>query len=286
MFEAVNDGDFPAAEAAWSTLVHASRQFFRLEIDAITALPEAAAKSSLAELLLLMPLGLGMILYSRAIMQLLQGVRRAELVARFRLSAAALDALQAALAKRSLTDGLAASLRRATRIEIMLCLADAGDADCLEALTSLPRKDPNHAVTAWRVFITLVNAGHFAMARELQHSNGFEAPGDALDENLHLDALFTTGILALQATADWPHAVRIFAQLRQLLLKLSQPHHLFWPALRGEVTALKNLNRQQDAQELLREFIPSYPGAPADLTAQVDTGVLHRMNTNPASDQS
>ena len=274
MFEAVNDGDFPAAEAAWATLVAAVRDFFGLEIEAITALPDGVEHSSLAELMLLMPLGLGMMLYSRAMLRLLQGTSRAELLAPFRLTAMALDALLAALGKRSLTDGLSASLRRVTETEIYLCLADAGNADCVTAVAALDRNDPGAAVTSWRVFITLVNGGYFAVARELRHVAGLDAPDAVLDANLYLDALFTSGVLALQASGDWPRAVAFFAQLRVLLVRTEKPHHLFWPALRGEVLVLENLNRQEDAQKLLRQFIPGFAGAPDDLVARLGASVL------------
>jgi hypothetical protein len=44
---------------------------------------------------------------------------------------------------------------------------------------------------------------------------------------------------------------------------------LFWPALRGEVIALHQLNRGAEATTLLRSFIDTYPGAPDDLREQL-----------------
>jgi SAM-dependent methyltransferase len=272
-FEAVNDKDFAAAELAWKTLVTAAQKRFGIDLDRITAVPEGGAKASVAELARLMPLGLGMILHSRAIQRLFCGTRRAELLPLFQLSAAALDALQAALARRSLTDGLSANLRNATETEIVLCLADRGDTNCIEALTKLLRHDAAHLVTAWRVFILLVNAARFTHARELQQAIGLDAPHDALSEDLFRDALFTTGVLALQDEAGWPRAVALFGQLRRLLLQSTprdgEPHHLFWPALRGEVLALNNLGRQGEAVVLLRQFIPAYTNPPGDLSQQL-----------------
>ena len=273
LFESVNDGDFAAAEAAWNTLLAAAGRRFNINLERIAALPAGAAQASLAQLHRLMPLGLGMILYSRALWLLAQGVARAEALPLLRLAAAALDALQAALARRSLTDGLSADLRAATEVEIILCLAEAGDPASVPAVIALWRRDDAHIVTAWRAFISLVNAACFTQALSLQQTAGLYAPQDHLNAALRQDALFTTGVLALQERADWPRAIAIFAQLRQLLLQSmpdnNEPGHLFWPALRGEVMGLRNLGRQDEADALLRKCIPAYAGAPADLCRQL-----------------
>jgi SAM-dependent methyltransferase len=273
LFESVNDGDFDAAEAAWDTLLAAAEQRFNIDLERIKALPPAVARASLAQLHRLMPLGLGMILYSRALWLLSQGMARAEVLPRLRLAATALDALQAALGRRSLTDGLSADLRAATEAEIVLCLAEAGDPACVPAVIALWRRDEAHIVTAWRAFISLVNTASFTQAQLLQQTAGLYAPQDHLTTALRQDALFTTGVLALQAQPDWPRAVAIFAQLRQLLLQSMRgnnaPGHLFWPAVRGEVMGLRSLGRQDEADALLRKFIPAYAGAPADLSGQL-----------------
>jgi SAM-dependent methyltransferase len=272
MFEAVNDKDFAAAALAWKVLLPAARERFGIDLDQIKAMPEGAGQASLATLVKLMPLGLGMILYSRAMQQLFQGVGRAELLPLFRVSADSLDALQAALGRRSLRDGLSAKLRSAVETEIMLCRADARDADCVAAVTELARRDQAHIVTAWRVFIFLVNAAYFPEALTLQQAACLYAPPDELTEDLRRDACFTIGILALHR-ADWPRAVTVFAQLRSLLLQTmpphDAPHHLFWPALRGEVVALMNLGAKTESITLLQQFLPAYPGAPEDLRQQL-----------------
>jgi SAM-dependent methyltransferase len=269
LFEAVNDGDFAAAEAAWQILLPAARQRFGLELESIAELPAGAGTASLAELHRLIPLGLGMILYSRALWRAQRGDGREALLPLFRLAAAALDALQAALGRRSLTDALTTGLRAAAETEIILCLAAAGDPDCLTAVTALLAREPGHRVIAWRAFISLINAGAFIPARALQEAVGLYAPDDAAVGPLRDDALFTTGVLALQERWDWPRAVAIFAQLRTLLLQSAppreQPGHLFWPALRGEIKALQNLDRHDEATALLNKFIPAYDGAPDDL---------------------
>jgi hypothetical protein len=181
--------------------------------------------------------------------------------------------VQDALAKRSLTDGLSADLRIATETEMMLCLADAGDMHCVREVTELQRRDARHIVTAWRVFISLVNAARFDEARVLQQAAGLYAPHDVLAADLRLDALFTTAVLALQAQADWPRAAAIFTQLRHALLRSApannKPHHLFWPALRGELIAFTRLERRDEAIAVLQQCLQSYAGAAEDLMREI-----------------
>ncbi len=274
LFEAVNDADFGAAAAAWEILLPAARARFGIDLDGMPQLPAGAASANLAALAETMPLGLGMMLYSRAIWRLFEGAGRMTLLASFRLSLAALNALQDALAKRSLTDGLAADLRQAVGAEIALCLAETGDAECVPAVLQLRGGDAQHyASTSWGAFIRLVNQANFSAARTLQEAAQLFAPQDGLDEKLRLDALFSTGVLALQNAEEWDRAHKIFAQVRELLLQAmlpdAEPSHLFWPALRGEVIALSQAGRAEAATALLQKFVPAYPGAPDDLRMQL-----------------
>jgi SAM-dependent methyltransferase len=271
LFEAVNDADFTAAQQAWEILLPATRQRYGIDLECMTELP-GAAPASLSQLLQLMPVGLGMILYARGIWQLFLEAPRTQLLPRFRLALAALDALLAALAQRSLTDGLTIGLRECAMTEIALCLAAAGDADCVGLVMAM-RDWSNDLTTAWRVFISLVNGGFVACGRQLQQAAGLYAPQEALESKLRLDALFTTGVLALEDAADWPRALSIFTELRSRLLRSLSASgnvpHLFWPGLRGEVTALRHLDRAEEARKLLQNVIPAYAGAPADLMQQL-----------------
>ena len=286
LFEAVNDGDFSTARAAWEMLRPAVRQHFGIDLDTVTKLPEGAADASLKGLARLMPLGLGMILYAGAMQALAEQIPRSALRERFRLAIAALDALQTALARRSLTDALSAALRAAAETELMLCLAEDGDHECVvHAAADALRRDPQRRVTAWRVFIALVNRGHFARALELQETAGLYAPDDDLSRALRCDALFTTGILALQNEPDWPRAAAIFAQLRHLLTKTvaeneTQPN-LFWPTVRGEFLALSKLNRRDEALALLRQLVAQHPNAPEDLLGQLPAPIFTGPEDSP-----
>ena len=126
-------------------------------------LPPAVRDASLAELAQLMPLGLGMILYARAMMLLGAGCSRALALPVLRQGNAAIKALQDALARRSLTDGLSADLARVIAGEILLCQADAGDAACVAGLVAF-----GDLTIGWRGFILLVNAGAMDQAEALK----------------------------------------------------------------------------------------------------------------------
>jgi hypothetical protein len=88
------------------------------------------------------------------------------------------------------------------------------------------------------------------------------------------DALFSAGILCLQHKDDWRRGAASFARLRDGLVKQTPkgetPHALFWPAMRGEVIALHQLNRGAEATALLKAFLDAYPGAPDDLREQLE----------------
>ena len=351
-FEAVNDGDYVAAQTAWTILLRIVEKHFGLELESIASLPSGAAEASLAELHRVMPLGLGMILFARAMHLLGQNRSRSNLLPILRLAISAIDALQGSLKRRSLTDGLSVSIREAAEVEIFLCLADSTDSSAVRDLVAFVQKDPAQITLAWRGFVGLVNAGAFSMARELsarlnledliattpgmvgqdarlaqisldlqtglteaakQKTALFEKAGGDPDKvsALYLDgfvrlvneeklslargllpmvepliikfsppydetsrnALFAAGILFLQDKEQLLRSVTLFARVRNSLVKLatvdSKPHILFWPTLRGEVIALRRLDRAEEAMVLLQTFLPNYQGAPEDLLAML-----------------
>jgi SAM-dependent methyltransferase len=192
LFEAANAGDWAGAEAAWAALLPAVQQRFGLNLSNMPELPEAVREASLAELTQLMPIGLGMIFYARAMYLLGTGHGRAVALPVLRDGGAAVAALQNALARRSLTDGLSADLGRIIAGEILLCLADAGDPACVAGLVEFG--DP---VIGWRGFVLLVNAGAMEVAQELRLAMLPEMPEASLPEHLQRDAKLMLANLAL-----------------------------------------------------------------------------------------
>lgn len=345
IFEAVNDADWEGADAAWAALLPAAQTRFGLALEGITALPAGAAGASLAELNRMIPLGLGMIMFGRAMRLLQAGHSRVQLEPMLRLALEAIELLLRALAKHSLQDALSASLAGLLRVELLICAAAAGRAEAVAGLLAL-----GDAETSWRGFVELVNAGAVAEAAALKEVlpdlpdpktpaglrrnvllnlvNFYLAPGgDALrilpvaaalraigettDDALlgmhtrlvnagrydearqslaqvepillrlrppyaaaAADALFSAGILCLQHKDDWRRGAASFARLRDGLVKQTPkgetPHALFWPAMRGEVIALHQLNRGAEATALLKAFLDAYPGAPDDLREQLE----------------
>ncbi len=186
LFEAAMAGDAQAAERAWASLLPAVHQRFRLELNSMSELPPGAPGASLAELAALMPLGLGMMLFSRVMVLQQAQVGRARLLPMLRLAGAAIAALQAALAQRSLSDGLSADIAEAIKTEILLCQAEAGDAACVPGL--IARAD---VTLGWRGFVGLVNAGALAQARALRDALLSAQPGPELPSGLRRDALLS-----------------------------------------------------------------------------------------------
>lgn len=427
IFEAVNDGDWAAADAAWAALLPAAQARFGLNLQGMTALPPGAAEASLAELARKMPLGLGMILFGRAMRLLEAGHGRVALEPMLRLALEAIDVLLGALAKHSLQDALSASLAGLLRTELLICAAAAGRDEAVAGLLALgdeetawrgfmemvnagamapaaalrvalpempgpalpapvrrnillmlvnfhfaPGGDPRAPLvyapalaelgenTAWLVlgsFVRLVSAGAHEAAQEMEQTHGIAAlasrhagetmGSEALTALVHLDvqpvhgnpmrisrwldladksalsaeqvvilafsafsmlvnqgnfeagrrllsrvdplllklrppftpaacdALFAAGILFMQERGELRRSAASFARLHDGLIKMAPPGEapgpLFWPALRGEVVALNQLSRGDEAMSLLRSFLDAYPGAPDDLREQLKT---------------
>ena len=208
LFEAANDGDMEAADEAWAALLPAAQARFGLDLAGMTALPEGAAEASLAELAQIMPLGLGMILFGRAMALAARDTDRASLLPMLRLAGAAIAALQNALAKRSLTDGLSASIARSIALEILLCRAEAGDGGCVAGLV-----ERGDVPAGWRGFIALVNAGALAAAGALLQALLPEMPDAALPARLRRNALLS---LANFVLAPGGETMRVFAYAEAL----------------------------------------------------------------------
>jgi hypothetical protein len=263
LFEAANDGDFTGAEVAWEALVDAARVRFGIDLAGMTALPAAAEGASLSALAKVIPLGLGMICFGRAMQMLGSGAGRAAVLPVLRLAQAGVNALQAALAQRSLTDGMSAAIGTILEVEILLCLAEAGDQAGINGLVEM-----GDVARGWHAFVGLVNAGAMEPARKLKAAMLPDMPAPPYDAGAR-NAMFAVGILALQKHTEARRSVAVFARLRNELIKLSPkgsaPDALFWPALRGEVMGLLRLRRSEEAMLLLRTFKEDYPGIPDDL---------------------
>jgi hypothetical protein len=144
----------------------------------------------------------------------------------------------------------------------------------LQALRAADMDEARLTELGFQAFSMLVNQTAFAPARLLL---------PAVDPTLiklrppystqARDALFAAGMLYLQQKDDWRRGAASFARLRDGLVKQTPrgqtPDPLFWPALRGEVIILHQLNRGAEATALLQSFLDAYPGAPEDLREQL-----------------
>jgi SAM-dependent methyltransferase len=236
LFEAANDGDRGAAEAAWQVLTAAVAARFGLDLERLTELPPGAGEASLAELAQRMPLGLGMILFGRVM--LLAGAKadRKALLPKLRIAQRAVAALQAALARRSLTDGLSADIGRVIEREILLCQAEAADPACLPGLLA------GDEALRWRGFVALVNAPAADLAERLKQTLP-ALPGADVPAGLRRDALLSLANFALGDGRDPLEAVSVAEALRVL----GQPEDTI---LLAAFTRLVNAGRHAEAEAL------------------------------------
>jgi SAM-dependent methyltransferase len=185
IFEAVNDGDWAAADAAWAALLPATQARFGLDLESMTALPPGAETASLAELVRLIPLGLGMILFGRSMRLLAAGASRGEVEPKLRLALGSIEQLMRALAEHSLQDALSANMAGLLRTELLICDAAAGRAEVVEGLAAL-----GDEATSWRGFVELVNAGAIEVATALRATLP-ELPEAAMLAGLRRNALLS-----------------------------------------------------------------------------------------------
>jgi 2-polyprenyl-3-methyl-5-hydroxy-6-metoxy-1,4-benzoquinol methylase len=194
IFEAVNDADWDAADAAWAALLPAVRERFGLDLETMAALPAGAETASLAKLGRLMPLGLGMILFARAMRLLVAGRSRQQVEPHLHLAAGAIAALLRALAAHSLQDALSADIARLLHVELLICAAADGRAAAVEGLAAL-----GDETTSWRGFVELVNRGDIALATALK-AHLPDQPSPAIPAGLRRDALLCLGNFRIART--------------------------------------------------------------------------------------
>lgn len=196
LFDSVNDQDSDGALNGWAVLNDATQARFGYRLDELTSLPPGAANGSLEGLGQKMPLGLGMILFSRAMQLLSGGESRASVRSLLELARQAIAALQAALDHRSLgRDRLSVSIDAVLEVELLLCDAEAGLPSAAPALQALGNK-----VAGWRGFVALVNAGAFEPASLLQAWLG--EPDAGLGEGLYRDTLLTAFYQEISQAGD------------------------------------------------------------------------------------
>ncbi len=249
LWESVNDADLATARAVAPALAAYLERRFAIAIDAPLPLPAEIRTAALAGLADLMPLNLPAILFSRAIMRLHAGERRADVRPLFAAAAEAAGALRRALAERMLEDGETEDIAWTAAAETLLCDAEAGAPGLLARLADLPaapgekegaerRRD-----IARRALVGLVNAGHYAPARALARAEGLDREGETLlaPGPLYVtrrDMLFALAMLEIQKGGDPARASSLFARVRSALeTEGAPPSELYWAALRGEAAA-------------------------------------------------
>jgi SAM-dependent methyltransferase len=239
LFEAVNASDWDMAQTAWTALRAGVSARFGYELETLNALPPGCAEADLAGLIQKIPLGLGIILFSRALWRLNQGESRAALHPLFGLAQQAIAALRNALAKRSLVDGLAANIADLAAVELLLCAAEAAEPESVAGL--LERGD---VLTGWRGFVALVNAGAFALAAELKDKLLPDLPGEDIPAGLRHDALLSLANFYLAPGADaalaFPVAEALGEECRDVIL--------------GGFTRLVNASRYEEALAAARRY--------------------------------
>lgn len=179
--EAVNDGELEQARRLLPQVQRACRARFGRSMERLGAWAHATLGVPLEDLAQRMPLNLGGLLYADAILRLASGEQRGALRDRFLHAAAAAELLCRALGDLALADGMSEQIAWTGRAEAVLCAAAAGAADIVAQLGKLPPAPDadegaaRRLVIAERAFVELVNAGHYALARDVSAMQHFDA---------------------------------------------------------------------------------------------------------------
>ncbi len=275
--EAVAAGAFSDAERPWMLLRDATRARFGLDLDALESLPDGVGSTSLDELATLMPLNLCGLLYADAMRRIAGGEGRPGLERRLLLAQQAATALRRALSQIAMEDGQAEDLGWVAGAEALLCAAAAGDGKVPTRLAGLPPAPTDGAArrtaTALRVLIELVNAGRYELAATVAVQEGLwdatlTAAGPLGD--LERDALFCLAVLDVcgEVSGDAVRARPGFARARAAA---APGGGLWWAALRGELQALDQLGRLEEARGVAAAALAAVPGeaVPADIAVRL-----------------
>ncbi len=244
--ENVNDNDMEAAAHAWALLLPACRERFGFDLDQIDMLPPVVATCGLEEMAQLVPLNLGGLLYARGIQRLGEGAARPGLERLFSLAAAAAAAMRRALNELAMEDGQTEDIGWTAMSEALLCAAAGGSGDIAERLAALPPAPAGGAdrrqTILGRAVGSLVNAGHYDLAREVVRCEGITGfAGDLPITDHERDLVFSLAVLEVQAAPDGhplgdPFAAR--RNFRGVWTSTLPSSGLWWAALRGEMQAI------------------------------------------------
>ena len=243
--ESVNDNDMDAATYAWTLLVPACRDRFGFDLDQLDELPPLAT-CDLEEMVCLVPLNLGGLLYARGIQRLKEGVARPALEKQFALAAEAAAALRRTLNAWAMEDGQTEDIGWTASAEALLCAAARGDEDAAARLAALPPAPADgmarRRAVLGRAVGNLVNAGHYDQAREVTQSAGFSIPSDdAPLDDADRDLTFSLAVLAVQTGADG-HTLGDPAAARRGFMRVrasAAPGSDLWrAAVQGEMLAI------------------------------------------------
>lgn len=263
--EAVNAGDGALAVDLRARLVPACLQRFGIDL-AEPHLPPETATCTLERMAALMPLNLSSLLYADAMLALAGEAPRPSQTVRLRAAADAAHRLRRAVADLGMEDPWSEELGWVCQAEAALCAEDPAE---FLALADAPGDSAGSRRTAIlaRGFVSLVNAGRTAEARQILQASPFLAappPGPGRD------AVFCRAILGVQPQGDPAAARADFAWVRESFAA-GPPCDLFWAALRGEALAHEILGHDDLAHRLRRDILTQatqngWP-VPADLAS-------------------
>ncbi|MCA3357649.1 MAG: class I SAM-dependent methyltransferase [Roseomonas sp.] len=275
--EAVNAGELEAAASLFHRLDGLWRD--RLGTSAEAMEPQENGRT-LKELAELGAFPLGPVLLHRGMERVLKGEDRAKLRPLFTRAAKLAEEARVALRRIGAEDGDLEDVAWVATAEAALCAAAAGEADAPELLLGLglvPGANPKRAVSALRRgFSTLVNAGHYELARRLATSaeeplaRAEAGSNDLADDEL--DALFGAAVLeANMSDGNAARGLRLTRALRDAAVRRLNARPggsaalLVWPAVEIERLLLERLGRKDELQALHTQGVArlaALPGVP------------------------
>jgi SAM-dependent methyltransferase/predicted RNA-binding Zn-ribbon protein involved in translation (DUF1610 family) len=272
--EAVNVGERELAASLFDVLDGIWRGRLGVRAEAMEPRQEGRTLEELAKL---GAFSLGPVLLHRGIERLLGGEDRAWLGQLFNRAAALAEEARAALRRIGAEDGDLEDVAWVASAEAALCAAAAGEAEApnlLLRLSLVPGANPARAASFLRRgFTTLVNAGHYWLARQLATSveeplASAEAGRSELADD-ELDALFVAAVLeANTAEGHAARGVRLARALRDAAVRrlVARPGGsaalLLWPAVEIELRLLQRLGRMDEWQTLRTQGVARLAGLP------------------------
>jgi SAM-dependent methyltransferase len=292
--ESVNDGDLARARRVWALLDPVCQARFGLQLDE-AAIPPDAQAGPLERMATLRPINLAGLLYSRGMLRLMEGESRAVIEPLFRAGAASADALRRALHEIAVDDAMTEQISWICRAEACLCSASRGAPDTLQQLRALSAAPGDEGFgqrrsIALRALVTLVNAGHYALARELEQAEGIGvAPfADPTFEGglteAERDAVFVLAVMDMRDGNPAQGRAR-FARVRASVAAEIPGHEgrqtppLYWAALRGGIQASEQLGDPAAIGALCDEMISTTGGGSASVPDDLRARLQSRART-------